>query len=192
MENKLLLVVDMQNDFISGALGSAQAQAIVENVCKKIDGWNGRVCFTLDTHEANYAETLEGKRIPVPHCINGTWGHKLHEDIAASKALFVERTDPIINGTPGSCTCMTVYKPTFGYTGFADDFPKLMNFDSIEIVGLCTDVCVISNAMILRAAYPDIPITVDASCCAGVTPEGHLNALAAMKVCCIDIVGEEV
>ena len=191
MKNKLLVVVDMQNDFVSGALGSEAAQAIVPNVCKKIDGWEGKVCFTLDTHDSRYFSTLEGRRIPVGHCVQGTWGHALVPAVSESKAAFLNRTGQDFAGEVGSCTCMTVYKPTFGYAGFADGLLRHIDFDEIEIVGLCTDICVISNAMILRAVYPDVPITVDASCCAGVTKESHRNALEAMKACCIDIINDD-
>lgn len=168
---KTLIVIDMQNDFIDGALGTQEAQAIVPNVKKKIEEYRARgdkVIFTRDTHSEDYLSTNEGKHLPVKHCIRGTDGWDI------SKTLDVKSEDIILN------------KPSFGsfrwlYMGIDDD---------IEIVGLCTDICVVSNALILKALYPEINITVDASCCAGVTPESHQAALTTMKSCQINIVGE--
>lgn len=169
---KLLIVVDMQTDFVTGALGTKEAQAIVPMVAEKIkkakeDGTD--VIFTLDTHEENYLDTQEGKQLPVPHCIKNTEGW-----------MLVPRLRPLAGG------CMSVEKPTFGSTRLAHIVGKA-GYDEIELIGLCTDICVISNAMILKASVPETPISVDASCCAGVTPESHANALAAMKMCQITI-----
>lgn len=169
---KLLIVVDMQTDFVTGALGTKEAQAIVPMVAEKIkkakeDGTD--VIFTLDTHEENYLDTQEGKQLPVPHCIKNTEGW-----------MLVPQLRSLAGG------CMSVEKPTFGSTRLAHIVGKA-GYDEIELIGLCTDICVISNAMILKASVPETPISVDASCCAGVTPESHANALAAMKMCQITI-----
>lgn len=161
-----LLVIDMQNDFIDGALGTPEAQAIVPNVREKIqtrlqEGWE--ILYTRDTHEENYLDTPEGKKLPVPHCIKGTKGWEIAE------GLYVPN-------------CICIDKPGFGWTGWADHC-----FDRIEIIGLCTDICVVSNALILKALFPTAEISVDPTCCAGVTPETHEAALRTMQMCQIDI-----
>lgn len=169
---KLLIVVDMQTDFVTGALGTKEAQAIVPMVAEKIQKAKEEgtdVIFTLDTHEENYLDTQEGKQLPVPHCIKNTEGW-----------MLVPELRPLAGG------CMSVEKPTFGSTRLAHIVGRA-GYDEIELIGLCTDICVISNAMILKASVPETPISVDASCCAGVTPESHANALAAMKMCQIAI-----
>ena len=169
---KLLIVVDMQTDFVTGALGTKEAQAIVPMVAEKIQKAKEEgtdVIFTLDTHEENYLDTQEGKQLPVPHCIKNTEGW-----------ILVPELRPLAGG------CMSVEKPTFGSTRLAHIVGRA-GYDEIELIGLCTDICVISNAMILKASVPETPISVDASCCAGVTPESHANALAAMKMCQITI-----
>lgn len=178
---KILVVVDMQNDFISGALGTKEAEAIVSRVAEKIRGFDGKVFYTRDTHEDNYLDTQEGKNLPVVHCIRGTEGWELHPEI-----------EKLRNGEP-------VNKPAFGSIelGYAVKEYNTERMvlgedmvDSIILIGLCTDICVISNAMILKAMFPEIPIIVDASCCAGVTPESHKNALEAMKMCQIKVENE--
>lgn len=169
---KLLVVVDMQNDFIDGALGTEEAKAIVPNVVTKISEWGGDIITTQDTHYPNYLETREGKHLPVSHCIIDTEGHKINNDIF--KALVNTRHFAALN------------KLTFGSTAL----PELIRgqgYEYIELVGLCTDICVVSNAMLLKAAFPETDIAVDASCCAGVTPESHKSALLTMKMCQIDI-----
>jgi nicotinamidase-related amidase len=166
---KTLIVIDMQNDFIDGALGTPEAQAIVPNVQKKLDEYATRgdeIIFTRDTHFENYLETNEGKNLPVKHCIMGTYGWEIPDSLE----------------TP-NCRCIN--KPTFGWTGWYTS-----RFEEIELVGLCTDICVVSNALILKAMFPEIKITVDASCCAGVTPESHKAALLTMKMCQINVIGE--
>ncbi|MBR5577504.1 MAG: cysteine hydrolase [Lachnospiraceae bacterium] len=166
---KSLIVIDMQKDFINGSLGTKEAEAIVENVKAKIRQYQSNkdeIIFTRDTHSSDYLMTNEGKNLPVVHCIEGTEGWQIAED------LYVEGAE-LIN------------KPSFGYTDW-----KKYNFEKIEIVGLCTDICVVSNALILKALYPENEITVDASCCAGVTPESHRAALLTMKMCQIKITGE--
>ena len=176
---KILIVVDMQNDFITGSLGTKEAQAIVPNVKKKIEEYkaNGdEIIFTRDTHFDDYLETSEGKNLPVKHCIKDTHGWQVTDDI-------------------GNCVgCIAIDKETFGYSDWGDydlDFDEEGNATKeIEVIGLCTDICVVSNALILKATYPEITITVDASCCAGVTPETHKAALTTMKSCQINVIGE--
>lgn len=170
----LLIVVDMQNDFITQALGTAEAQAIVPAAVDKIQNWDGPVFYTRDTHHSDYMNTAEGKKLPVPHCIENSEGWELAPEIAAC----VRPEDLIFD------------KPTFGSTALAHEVAKrgMQNeISSITLIGLCTDICVISNAMLLKACLPEIPVCVDASCCAGVTPQSHENALQAMSVCQIDI-----
>lgn len=170
---KVLVVVDMQNDFIDGALGTKEAVAIVPNVVEKIKSYEGKkIIFTRDTHEVNYMETQEGKNLPVPHCIRGTKGWELNPEI---EALRKEEA---------------IDKPSFGSLGLASSLKEFDDIESIEFVGLCTDICVISNVMIAKAALPEVLVIVDASCCAGVTPESHKNALEAMKMCQVRVVGE--
>lgn len=173
---KLLIVVDMQNDFINGALGTKEAVGIVDKVKDKIE--NSRSCgnpviFTRDTHTSLYLGTQEGKNLPVKHCIYGTPGWKITDK------LDVKLSEEVIN------------KDSFGSIYLAEYIEdEYLDIDEIELVGLCTDICVISNAMILKAKFPETLITVDASCCAGVTPESHMNALAAMRMCQINVINE--
>lgn len=162
----------MQNDFIDGTLGTPEAQAIVPNVKKKIEEYKvsgNEIIFTQDTHDNNYLETNEGKHLPVNHCIYRTDGWYIHDDL-------------------DDVGCLHIHKESFGY----DSWGLWIDSDTkvIEIVGLCTDVCVVSNALILKAHYPEADITVDASCCAGVTPETHKAALKTMKMCQINVIGE--
>ena len=166
---KFLIVVDMQNDFISGSLGSAHAQAIVQNVVKKVKNFDGEIIFTRDTHGEEYMQTQEGKKLPVPHCVKGTKGWQVCDELQP----FVKTA---------------VDKITFG----SIDLPQILEgyntpIDEIELCGLCTDICVISNAMLLKAYFPETKITVDSSCCAGVTPESHQTALDAMRAVQIEI-----
>ena len=169
----VLVVVDMQNDFIDGALGTKEAVAIVTKVEEKIRNFNGTVLFTRDTHENWYLETQEGKKLPIPHCIRDTEGWQIRRELD-----ILRKTEP-------------VDKETFGSTDLADDLVA-MNIDdeikSITCVGLCTDICVISNALLVKAALPEVPIIVDAACCAGVTPESHENALKAMEMCQVEVI----
>ena len=171
---KLLIVIDMQNDFIDGALGTPEAVAIVENVKEKIRSYPQADIFaTLDTHHENYMDTQEGKYLPVPHCIRGTKGWEIRGDI---DALLTEAA--------------RYEKPTFGSTALAEDIRTLAEKEEIELelIGLCTDICVVSNALLLKASMPEVKISVDASCCAGVTPEKHLAALETMRSCQIQVV----
>lgn len=169
----ILIVVDMQNDFIDGALGTAEAVAIVPAVKSKIENFDGRVLFTRDTHEADYLETQEGRNLPVEHCIKDTDGWQI------SPVLEALRKE-----TP-------VDKPTFGSVALGQLLKAYDTYEekieSITLIGLCTDICVISNAMIIKAFLPETPVIVDAACCAGVTPESHENALKAMSMCQIKI-----
>jgi len=172
-----LIVVDMQVDFITGSLGSKQAEAIVPYVIEKIRNFDGNIIFTRDTHDADYMETQEGKKLPVPHCIKDSDGWQICDEIRQ-----------IAETLPTECV-FCIDKPTFGCM----ELPARLKafgepIDSIELCGLCTDICVISNAMILKAAFPEVPISVDASCCAGVTNESHMTALNAMKAVQIEIV----
>lgn len=174
---KVLVVVDIQNDFVDGALGTKEAVGIVENVVNKIKNFDGKIFATLDTHQSNYMETSEGKKLPVPHCVRMTSGWLLNEDIM--KALDGK-------------DYKTIEKRTFGSTKLVNEIRRIKGNDDIEIelIGLCTDICVVSNALLLKAYFPEAKITVDASCCAGVTPESHKAALDTMKMCQIDVIGE--
>lgn len=170
---KVLVVVDMQNDFISMALGTKEAKAIVPNVVEKVLSYpKENIYFTLDTHEENYMETQEGKNLPVPHCIKGSEGWKLHSDLI-----------------PYAIPSHVIEKPTFGSLTLAETLKKENEKEpiQIELVGLCTDICVVSNALLLKPTMPEVPISVDETCCAGVTPEAHLAALATMRSCQIEV-----
>ena len=169
---KYLIVVDMQNDFIDGALGSKEAVAIVPYVKKVVENFDGKVFFTRDTHFENYASTQEGKKLPVPHCIKGTDGWNIRSELDALRV-----TEPID-------------KITFGAKELVEILGREKNIESIMFIGLCTDICVISNVMLVKAFYPEIPLIVDAKACAGVTPESHQNALSAMKACQVQVINE--
>jgi len=169
----ILIVVDMQNDFIDGSLGTKEAVAIVPKVREKIQQFNGTVLFTRDTHGPNYLQTQEGRNLPVEHCIKDTDGWQIRLELDA-----LRKTEPIDKVTFGSAEL------GFKLAEMNAEEP----IGSITLVGLCTDICVISNAMIVKAFLPEVPVRVDASCCAGVTPESHENALAAMKCCQIEII----
>lgn len=166
--SKYLIVIDMQNDFIDGALGTKEAQEILPKVIEKVENFRGPVIFTRDTHGEDYLERQEGRNLPVPHCIAGSFGWQIQERLSA----YAEKNH-----------CMIFDKPTFGSTalaGFVSGIERSVHIDELELIGLCTDICVISNALLLKAALPETKITVDASCCAGVTPQSHETALAAM------------
>lgn len=166
---KTLIVVDMQKDFIDGSLGSKEAEAIVENVKKKIEQYraNGdEIIFTRDTHQSNYLETNEGKHLPVVHCIEGTDGWKISDKLEVADAIIID-------------------KPSFGYMNWKD-----YNLEEVELIGLCTDICVVSNALIIKATYPEINVSVDANCCAGVSPATHNAALETMKCCQVNVIGQ--
>ncbi len=169
---KILIVIDMQVDFVDGSLGTKEAIAILPNVKKKIESFDGEVIFTRDTHYENYLETQEGRNLPVVHCVKDTNGWQIHPELSDLVGTYIYD------------------KVTFG----GKDLPALISNIadgedfSITLIGLCTDICVISNAMLLKAFYPEVSISVDANCCAGVTIESHNNAIEAMKMCQIEIV----
>ncbi len=169
----ILVVVDMQNDFIDGALGSPEAPQIVEGINALVASFDGRVIFTRDTHTENYMNTQEGHKLPVPHCIKDTYGWQITDKIAI----------------PGDAKIID--KPTFGSVDLAAMLVKLNGgepISSVELVGLCTDICVISNAMLIKAALPEITVRVRGDLCRGVTPASHDTALAAMRACQIEII----
>ena len=169
----ILLVIDMQNDFIDGALGTPEAVAIVDNVAAEIGKYPAANVFaTRDTHPEDYLNTQEGRNLPVPHCIKGTHGWALHPKIAAA-----------LNGAA------VIDKPTFGSKELAARLARLAEDDELDItlVGLCTDICVVSNALLIKAFLPETPVRVISQCCAGVTPESHQAALKTMGMCQIEI-----
>ena len=169
---KILVVVDMQKDFIDGALGTPEAMKIVPYVKERIEAFDGKVLFTRDTHFPDYMDTQEGKNLPVAHCIRNTPGWEIRPELDA-----LRKTDAID-------------KLTFGSSELPGILQKEENIESITFIGLCTDICVISNVMITKAFFPEVPLIVDAKACAGVTPESHKNALAAMKMCQVTILNE--
>lgn len=172
-EKRIVVVIDMQNDFITGSLGTAEAQAIVPAVVARIEAERtagAYVIFTRDTHHANYAETLEGKLLPVPHCEEGSEGWALAPEVA-----------PLAEGAT------ILDKPTFGSTALLDAVRPLVDAETeFLLLGLCTDICVVSNALLLRAHFPNNRIFVAPDCCAGVTPESHAAALTTMAMCQIE------
>ena len=174
---KILIVVDMQNDFIDGALGTKEAEGIVDNVVAKMNTYTkDRIYVTRDTHYEDYLDTQEGKKLPVVHCVKGTHGWEIHDKVKEAMG-----------------TAIVMDKPTFGSLQLAE--MMTMEFVGhelseceIELVGLCTDICVVSNALILKARLPEVKISVDSACCAGVTPESHEAALQTMRMCQIEVV----
>ena len=173
--SKLLIVIDVQNDFVSGVLGTSESQAIIPKAKEKIAEYYERgdkILFTRDSHDDRYLSTAEGKKLPIPHCIYGTEGWKIVSGLEV----------------PG---CRYIDKPTFGYPSWAYTLNKLDNPNEIEIIGLDTDICVVANALIIKTISPDTEITVDASCCAGSTTEKHKAALEVMKSCQINVVEGE-
>lgn len=174
---EVLVVVDMQNDFIDGAVGTEEAQKIVPSVVQKIREFNGPVIATRDTHPQNYLETQEGKNLPVVHCVRGTDGWKIRPEV--EEALLEKPESKIID------------KPTFGSVELGEYMRNLNSsegqIEKIILIGLCTDICVISNALLLKAFLPEVPVSVDLACCAGVTPQSHQRAAEAMRACQIEI-----
>ncbi len=171
---KILLIIDMQNDFVTGALGTPEAQTIVENIVAEIKKYPAAdIIATRDTHQPDYMDTQEGAKLPVPHCIQNSEGWELHPDIAAALGA-VEIID----------------KPSFGSIALAERLAAMAKNEELEIclIGLCTDICVVSNALILKAYLPETKISVKADCCAGVTPATHTAALETMKMCQIEII----
>lgn len=163
---KTLIVVDMQNDFIDMALGTKEAVSIVPRVKEKIDEYvkNGdEIIFTRDTHSENYLDTNEGRHLPVPHCIKGTKGWEIAQGLYVDGSKIIDKSN-------------------FGWKSWDKE-----SFEEVELVGLCTDICVVSNALIIKATHPEIKVSVDSSCCAGVTPESHEAALKTMAMCQIEV-----
>ncbi len=173
MAKHVLAVIDMQNDFIDGALGTKEAEAIVENVAAQIRDFEGEVVYTRDTHFEGYLGTQEGKRLPVPHCIKDTEGWQIREQVRQACAGDVKIFD----------------KPAFGSVELAEYLKDMPDLENVTLIGLCTDICVISNALLIKAFLPEVTVKVNADCCAGVTPESHKNALEAMKMCQVEISG---
>lgn len=176
MANNYLIIIDMQNDFVDGSLGTPEACAIAPAVIEKARTFEGTVAFTLDTHHANYASTQEGRNLPVSHCIRGTAGWQL---IPGLEEVRHARNAHVFE------------KPTFGSVELAQWLVACNEeapITSIEFIGVCTDICVVSNALMVKAFLPEVPIRVDASCCAGVTPQAHDAALATMSSCQVEVI----
>ncbi len=172
---KYLIVVDMQKDFVTGVLGTREAQKILPAVTAKVEGFDGKVIFTRDTHQSDYLETQEGKYLPVPHCMEGSEGWQLVEPLEKLRTM---RQLPVYD------------KVTFGCPRLARDLVRANEqepVESIELIGVCTDICVVSNALIIKAHLPQVPMYVDPACCAGVSPEAHEAALATMRSCQIQM-----
>ncbi|MFQ7293290.1 MAG: cysteine hydrolase family protein [Monoglobales bacterium] len=179
MKNKYLIVVDVQNDFIYGTLGTKEAQAAANKIIKRVKSFDGRIIFTQDTHNTSYLDTQEGRRLPVKHCIKNTDGWQLIDELKK----FQQDTGAEI-----------YQKHTFGSVELANKLAKEYetdNIESIEIIGVCTDICVISNALIIKAYMPELPVFVDADCCAGVTPDKHEKALEVMESCQVIVLRRE-
>ena len=171
----ILLVIDMQKDFVSGVLGTPEAASIVSALRQKVLDFTGKVYFTRDTHETDYMETREGRYLPVPHCIRNTDGWQIVPELSDLPCAGI------------------IDKPAFGSIELQKQLLEEHERDrirSVTLTGVCTDICVISNAMLIKAALPEIDVIIDASCCAGVTPSSHQTALAAMKACQMIIIGE--
>lgn len=171
LENKLLVVVDMQNDFIDGALGSDDAKEIVDRTCKFLQSWNGHVVFTKGTHDEDYLDTAEGRKLPVKHCIKGTHGWNINPDIYQS----AYRNSPLI-----------IEKPTFGSRQL-QDYVSRMAYDEILVCGVCTGICVVSNVLLMKATVPETKISVIENMCACVTKQSHIEALHTMRMCHINL-----
>lgn len=180
----VLAVIDMQVDFVDGALGTAEAIGIVGSVCRRIDECDGdtAIIVTKDTHWDDYMGTQEGRNLPVPHCLEGTEGWMLAPEVAKALGRYEERTGRKV---PIYC------KPTFGSTELARDLAehdRENHIGNIEFIGLCTDICVVSNALLAKAFLPETEVSVRAECCAGVTPESHEAALSTMESCQVRII----
>lgn len=171
---KALVVIDVQNDFISGTLGSQEAQAMLPDLITFVRDFEGDILYTLDTHNEGYLDTLEGKHLPVLHCQKGTWGHEQPLEL---QTLLLEKQ------------AQGIEKSSFGSLALVEAIAlKEKTYESICCVGICTDICVISNALLLKSAYPQTPIYVKENACAGTSPKNHQNALSIMKMCHIEII----
>ena len=219
--SRVLVVVDMQNDFISGALGTPQAREIVGRVAEKVREYRrfgGTVVYTADTHDESYLDTQEGKNLPIAHCIKGTEGWLIPCEVrgcamssqgcgnaGGEEPPALEGGNPeeppingSQNGEPPQLACSRetslFEKAAFGSRSLAESLESVHKhvepIEEIELVGLCTDICVISNALLIKAFLPEVRITVDAACCAGVTPESHRNALEAMRMCQVNVIND--
>lgn len=176
MAEKYLIVVDMQKDFVSGSLGTKEASGIAASVVRKVENFQGKILFTKDTHEKNYPDTQEGRLLPVEHCIRETEGWELIEEL---EDIRRKRSCPVYE------------KPSFGSLKLAEDLREIHQKDgveSVELIGLCTDICVVSNALLIKAYLPEVPVRVDSSCCAGVTPLKHDAALEVMRSCQVAVI----
>ena len=187
---KLLVIVDMQNDFIYGSLGTPEAQAIVPVMVERLKEYEQEqplVLFTKDTHHNNYMDTQEGKNLPIPHCIEDTSGWSICKPISS----VVDRNPHFYFYSSDDIMGSRIYKNTFGSIRLAELINECEDeIDEVVFMGVCTDICVVSNALLVKAYCPELKITVDASCCAGVTPETHKAALTTMKMCQINVIGE--
>ena len=175
MAKNVLAVIDMQNDFIDGALGTKEAEEIVEKVAAQIRDFEGEVVYTRDTHFEDYLSTQEGVKLPVKHCIKETEGWQIREELKKLQGDDTRIFD----------------KLTFGSVELAQYLKEMEDLQSVMLIGICTDICVISNALVIKAFLPEVTVQVNADCCAGVTPQSHRNALEAMKMCQIEVVGGE-
>ena len=172
---RYLIIIDVQNDFVSGSLGTAEARQMLPALLKKASEFEGKIIMTKDTHGDDYPDTQEGKKLPVPHCVKGTAGWEFPE---ALEKIQKEKQAKVYE------------KSCFGSRELAEDIRRLYEegkIDSVELTGLCTDICVVSNALLIKAAAPELPVSVDASCCAGVTPQKHEGALEVMESCQVTI-----
>lgn len=192
---KVLIVVDMQKDFVDGSLGTKEAQAIVPLVAETIEQMaapDTAVIFTKDTHPDNYMSTLEGKNLPVPHCIKGTAGHSIVDEVFNAYINVIDTYADAYEVYPMTeINPIKVEKPTFGSVELQNilfDINERMGIEEVTLMGLCTGICVMSNAILAKATLPDVPVNVVADCCACVTPESHKTALEAMKLCQINII----
>lgn len=175
---KTLVIIDVQNDFVTGSLGTEEARRMLPHLIDKVSNFSGKILMTQDTHSENYLDTQEGRILPIPHCIIGTEGWRFPEEL---EKVRTEKSAKVYQ------------KPCFGSTRLVSDLKAAYEdslLDSVELVGICTDICVVSNALMIKAAMPELPVSVDASCCAGVTPEKHRAALEVMQSCQIMIRGE--
>ena len=180
MEKKKLIIIDVQNDFITGSLGTEEARRMLPRLLEKVSRFSGEILLTQDSHSDNYPDTQEGKLLPVSHCIIGTEGWEFHRDL---EKLRAERNAKVYR------------KPCFGSVSLVDDLKDAYEkelLDSVELVGICTDICVVSNALMIKSALPELPVYVDASCCAGVTPEKHKAALEVMESCQVIVTGKDI
>ena len=176
MGKRYLIVIDIQNDFVTGSLGTPEAEAIVGAAAEAARDFPGEVVFTQDTHGEDYLETQEGRNLPVPHCIKGTWGWEIVDELEAVRRERGARS---------------FEKVTFGSTDLAEMLAAenaKEPLESVELIGLCTDICVVSNALLIKAFMPEVPVSVDSSCCAGVTPAAHEAALATMRSCQVAVI----